>query len=204
MPLNWPCLAVSGRLQFPNGGGIEVGRMGIERAKHALDRPFDEQIVVHRIDEVLADQPNGVLKNVKTPIELWDGHLAKVGVAYVQSRNDPGQGRKYDVGPEFAFRVAEPGDRPGKELLPRKVCSRKARRKCANEVTHLLPSSAHPTTEQGSSGNGGKLTSPSAKPRGVWPCRHWKNKIWLSPYCLGVAQLQRNRTGRSFQGVGFA
>ena len=31
---------------------------------------FDEQIVVHQIDEILADRRNGILKNFKTPIEL--------------------------------------------------------------------------------------------------------------------------------------
>ena len=74
---------------------------------------FDEQIVVHQIDEILADRRNGILKNFKTPIELrvepGDLHDAKVGVACIQSRNDPRQGPRASGRPRIrVLRCATP------------------------------------------------------------------------------------------------
>src|SRR5262249_44282583 len=134
--------------QPSKGYGIKIGRMGVERAKHALDRSFDKQIVVDLIDESLAHQLHGILKDFKAPIELGDVHGAKVGGAYIESRDDPGQGREHQIGPELGIRVAEPREAPC--ISPSMVCGCKMRRKCANEITHLSPSSAHPAIEQGS------------------------------------------------------
>ena len=69
--------------------------------------PLMSKLSSTRSTKFLADQLNGFRKNLKTPIELRveprDLHDAKVGVACIQSRNDPGKRREHQVGPEFGW-----------------------------------------------------------------------------------------------------
>jgi hypothetical protein len=108
-----------------------------------------------------------------------------VGVACIQSRNDPGKGREHQVGPEFGFRGAQPPDMPRKELLPRKACSRAWRRKCANDMTHLSPSSAHPATEGDRAGQFHQRwrapRSVGKNPQGSTALSPKDGRIWLYP-----------------------